>query len=120
MTELSFLEKLVIGGMHVVTWLGGELGRVVLAGASGGLVRWTLQERRRLRDGVIAVMVGIPTAIYLGPIVPSVLQAAGLMVKNEPEIAPTFGFLAGLLGMSLAKGLLAMIERRMDPNEGDK
>lgn len=118
MTELSFLDKLVIGGVHVLTWLGGEVGRVVVAGASGGLVRWFMQEQRRLRDGAIAVVVGIPTAIYLGPIVPGILQAAGIIVKDEPSIQPTFGFLAGLLGMSLAKGVLALIERRLDPNGG--
>lgn len=116
MTDPTGIDKLVIMLASVATWLTGEVGRVLLAGASGGLVRWLVQEKRRLRDGVIAVVAGAPSAFYLGPAVPGLMELAGVNVANDPNMTQTFGFLAGLGGMSLAKALIGLIESRVASN----
>ncbi|KJS45248.1 MAG: hypothetical protein VR71_02230 [Roseovarius sp. BRH_c41] len=113
MTDPSGIDKLVVMLASVATWLSGEVGRVLLAGASGGLVRWLVQEKRRLRDGVIAVVAGAPSAFYLGPAVPGLMEFAGMRVADSPNMTQTFGFLAGLGGMSLAKALIGLIEARV-------
>ncbi|MBY6119540.1 hypothetical protein KUV64_27335, partial [Mameliella alba] len=95
----------------VLTWLAGETGRAVIAGAAGGLYRWLMQERRRLRDGIVAVAAGALAAQFLGPVVLAGLRLVGLKLQGtEAELAPTAGFLAGLAGMSIAKMLVALME----------
>jgi hypothetical protein len=88
----------------------GETGRAMVAGAAGGLLRWLGQERRRLRDGVLAVASGSIAALYLAPVVIAVLAAMGLDIGTGPATERSAGFLAGLAGMSVAKVLIAAVE----------
>lgn len=110
MTDPTIFDKLLIGVSGTVTWLATEAGRAVIAGAAGGLYRWMMSERRRLRDGVVAVMSGALSASYLGPVVLALLRKAGLTLTDGPDLYLTAGFLSGLAGMSLAKLAVAIME----------
>lgn len=121
MPDQPLLDQFRILASAVLTWLGGEAGRAVIAGAAGGLYRWLMQEKRRLRDGAVAVAAGALSAQYLGPVVMAGLRLAGLNLKGtEAELAPTAGFLAGLAGMSIAKMVVALMEAQAARMRGDK
>lgn len=94
----------------ITTWVAGETGRAMVAGAAGGLMRWLGQERRRLRDGALAVASGSLAALYLAPVVIGVLAALGLNLGADEAADRAAGFLAGLAGMSIAKVAIALIE----------
>lgn len=94
----------------ITTWVAGETGRAMVAGAAGGLLRWMGQERRRLRDGVLAVASGSIAALYLAPVVIGILAAVGLDLGQGEAADRAAGFLAGLAGMSFAKVVIALIE----------
>ena len=97
-------------GAAVMTYLAGETGRMLVAGAAGGLVRWVGQERRRLRDGVLAVITGALAAVYLSPVVLAVLAVLQLDLGDTPQAYGAAGFIAGLGGMSIARLVLALME----------
>lgn len=94
----------------VLTWITGEAGRVWIAGAAGGLLRWFHQEVRRIRDGVIAVISGVMAAQYLPPIVVPLLQLVNINVALDQSTAASIYFVSGLVGMSVTKLLLAVFE----------
>ena len=103
------------------TWLAGEAGRAAIAGAAGGLYRWLMQERRRIRDGLVAVVSGAISAQYLGPVVLAVLRLAGLRLGGEGgDLSLTAGFLAGLAGMSIAKLVVATVEAQAQKMRGER
>ena len=54
-------------------WLYSDTTSTVLAGASGGLVRW-LTLRHNLREGIVALIVGGLCALYLGPVISPILE----------------------------------------------
>lgn len=94
----------------VMTWIAGETGRAMLAGAAGGLVRWVGQERKRLRDGVLAVASGSLAALYLAPVVVGVLRVLSIELGEGADADRAAGFLAGLAGMSIAKVVITAVE----------
>lgn len=94
----------------VTTWVAGETGRAMVAGAAGGLLRWLGQESRRLWDGAVAVATGSLAALYMAPVVTGVLAAVGLDLGAGEAADRAAGFLAGLAGMSIAKVVIALIE----------
>ena len=102
----DLLDSLWIVTSAVLVWIGGEAGKVVVAGAAGGLLRWLMQERRRVRDGIVSVTGGVIASVYLGPVVAAILAAAVGPVAD----ATAAGFIAGLAGMSLAKIIVAIVE----------
>lgn len=118
MTDPSFWDKALIAASGVVTWLVGESGRALVAGAAGGGFRWLMAEKRRLRDGMVAVIAGAISAQYLAPLVIPILRAAGLRMSDSPDLLLTSGFLAGLAGMSFAKLILAALEARIASIKG--
>jgi hypothetical protein len=109
-TDPTFWDKILVGSTAAVAWLSGEMGRVVVAGAAGGLYRWLMEERKRLREGIIAIVSGAVGSVYLGPIVMRLLEIGGLSVTGHPSGYMTAGFLAGMTGVSLAKVAIAVIE----------
>lgn len=92
------------------TWLAGETGSRMVAGAAGGLMRWGGQAQRRLLDGVLAVLSGSVAALYLAPVVVAVMRVMQVDIGDDAAGQRTAGFIAGLMGMSLAKVVIAMIE----------
>lgn len=106
-----------LGG--AILWVGGESGRTFVAGGAGGLMRWLFDERRRLRDGVIAVGSGAICAHYLGAVVLAIIEVPMPRLIERGDANMTAGFLAGLVGMSLAKILTAVVEERARRMRGD-
>ncbi|MDG3040428.1 hypothetical protein [Roseicyclus marinus] len=94
----------------VTTWFAGETARAMIAGAAGGLLRWLGQEGRRLWDGALAVISGSLAALYMAPLVTSILAAVGLDLGTGEAADRAAGFVAGLAGMSIAKVVIAGIE----------
>jgi hypothetical protein len=118
-TDPGLIEKGIVALVAAAAWLGGEVGRVVVAGAAGGLYRWLMEERKRLTDGVVAVVSGAVGAVYLGPIMLRMLELIGLNLTTHPSGAMTAGFLAGMTGVSLAKIMIAVLEVRARKMRGD-
>lgn len=119
MGDLGVWEKIISGGAAAVAWVSGETGRVLVSGASGGLFRWWMSERRRLRDGIVATVSGAVSAVYLGPVVLGLMGVVGLAIDPE-SAAYSGGFIAGLAGMSLAKVTVAIVENRAAALSGGK
>jgi len=78
------------------------------AGAAGGLYRWIVL-RPKLSDGLISVASGMIAATILGPILSPIIVTAihavpflGPVAITEAQALPAGGFLAGLLGISVA------------------
>ncbi|WP_444668335.1 hypothetical protein [Cereibacter changlensis] len=92
----------------VFGWLFGESMRVVVSGASGGLIRWLMDSKRRIRDGLVAVVGGIICASYLSPLALRILEA--VFGEMSGDTSGTAGFAAGLWGMSLAKIMMGVLE----------
>lgn len=103
-------DWIVLSVNAAATWIAGETGRAVAAGAAGGLYRWLMQERRRMRDGVLAVTSGSLAALYLAPVVLAVLRAMGVDLGVSEAADRAAGFLTGLAGMSMAKVIIAAVE----------
>lgn len=103
----SLIDTALIWGGVAVAWLGGEGGRVVVASGLGGLTRWMAAERKRLRDGVLAVCGGAVAGQYMWP---GILWMLGM--KHDPDSIAMAAFIAGTLGMSFVKVLTATVEAR--------
>lgn len=99
-------EKVWLSIAAIGVWLAGESGRAVVAGAAGGVLRWLMQDQRRVRDGIVSVVGGVVASVYLGSVVAAILSSA---VGPVAGAAPS-GFIAGLAGMSLAKIIVAIVE----------
>ena len=113
----DFWGTVLVYGTVVFAWLGGEAGRAYVAGAAGGLMRWWMTEQRRLRDGVPAAITGAIFARYLSPLVLTVIEKWTGPIDGGAQDAATFA--TGLMGMSMAKIIIAALERRAEKLGGD-
>lgn len=107
------IDQVILCASLFGVWLSGEAGRAALAGAAGGLIRHLMSELRprRLRDGLVSIVVGAIMARYCGPIAMSVIKNnLGDVVLADEGIA---AFAAGIMGMSLAKILLGIVDRQV-------
>lgn len=94
----------------------GSTLALAAAGAAGGFYRWIVL-RPKLSDGLIAVAAGTIAASIFGPILSSIIITVipavpflGTVVVTEAQALPAGGFLAGLLGISVA-GFLVDLAR---------
>ena len=102
-----------------IAWIGGEAGRVAIAGGAGGLARWLNTERRKVRDGLLAAAGGSLAATYLWPLVLAIVGfPLGGLEQNLNNIAMA-AFVAGALGMSGVKIATAMVEAKLDKGGPD-
>lgn len=101
---------LALGGLG--TWLTGETGRILIAGGLGGLTRWFFEARLRLLDGIVFVGSGMIGAVYVGPAALYLASHFYPMVSAMPSAQSTFGYLAGLFGMSVGKIVFAVLAAR--------
>lgn len=108
----GLLETLLLYAGIAAAWIGGESGRVLVASGAGGLSRWIFSERRRIRDGVVAVIGGAISGTYLWPIV---LWA--LRMDHTPDAIAMAAFVAGTIGMSLTKVAGALVETKVKGSE---
>lgn len=110
-------ETFVLYVTMIAAWVAGEAGRAGVAGAAGGLVRWLMSETRRVRGGIISVTTGAVMAHYLTPLMLAILEKWLGEIKGNAWYSAAFA--AGLVGMSLAKLLVAYMERKGRNLEGD-
>jgi len=103
-------ETLLLWLQLAITWFAGEAGRAAIAGAAGGLIRWLMSERRRIRDGILAVVAGLLFARYLSPIMQALITTWIGDLGDGDAVRDTAAFAAGLGGMSVAKIILAVID----------
>lgn len=89
---------------------GTAVGKLAIAGALGGVVRWlTLKEK--WTDGLVSVVVGAITSVYVGPaafpLLKPLIDFAG--VEHEAAVGLS-GFLIGVGGI-LVSGFLIDVWR---------
>lgn len=107
-------ETLLVWFSLIFAWVAGETGRVFVAAGLGGAIRWLAVEKRRIRDGVIAVVGGLIVGKYMWPavlLVPAWLPFGSQQPFPEtPNNIAMAAFLAGTLGMSVVKIVTALVE----------
>lgn len=111
--DFSGLGAIIISMSAALTWLGGETGKIIIAGGLGGLTRWLASERRRLRDGVLAAAGGCVTGLYLWPLglhLPVLIGAEAF--PETPSNIALAAFLVGTMGTSAVKIITAYLEAR--------
>lgn len=104
----SIWDAILLYLAMVGAWVVGEGGKAALAGAAGGLVRWLMAERRRIRDGAISVASGAMMAHFGAPLMLALLEKS--LGGMRGDVANTAAFCAGIVGMSLAKLVIAYVE----------
>lgn len=110
--SLTWFDSLMFWGTIIAAWLLGEGGRVVIAGAAGGLMRWIMEEKRRLRDGIVAVITGAIFAKYGTPIGLALLDNwFGPLNSANDQIRDSAAFAMGIGGMTFGKLIMAMFEK---------
>lgn len=119
----GFFETLTLWGGLALTWLGGESGRVMVASGAGGLIRWLSTERKRIRDGIIAIIGGGIVGQYLWPAMLGMMSLGlqsmgGDALPESPDNIAMAAFVSGTLGVSGVKILTAMIEARVKKPAG--
>ena len=102
----------MLWGALAFAWMAGETGRVFVASGAGGLVRWLSQEKRKLRDGIIAVIGGSIAGHFLWPFVLALMAMVTGGIPESPNSIAMAAFVAGTSGMSLVKIVTAFIEKR--------
>jgi hypothetical protein len=113
--DLDGFGALLISGAAALAWLGGETGKVMVAGGLGALTRWLASERRRLRDGLLAAVAGGITGLYLWPLgllLPRLVGGAAL--PETPHNIALSAFVLGAMGTSSVKIITAYLEARAD------
>jgi hypothetical protein len=104
-----------------IAWLTGESGRILVASGLGGLVRWIADEKRRIRTGILSIIGGAIVGYYCWPLL---LHAPALWggnaMEKTPEAIAMAGFLAGTMGVSGVKILVAVVEARAAALKGSK
>lgn len=107
-------ESLMLWTSLIFAWVAGETGRVFVAAGMGGAIRWLATEKRRIRDGMIAVIGGLIVGKYMWPAVlhiPAWLPFGSQQPFPEtPNNIAMAAFFAGTLGMSVVKIFTALVE----------
>ena len=113
-TGSGVLETIMVWGGVALTWAAGESGRVVVASGMGGMLRWLTSERRRIRDGVLAVIGGAIAGMYLWP-----APLAVLSLEATPDNIAMSAFVTGTIGISFVKIVTAVVEARTKAWSGE-
>lgn len=81
------------------SWFGSTVVKFAISGAMGGIVRW-MTLREGWRDGMVSVIVGAITSVYVGPAARPILRPIVDLTGVEPEAAASLsGFLIGVGGI---------------------
>jgi hypothetical protein len=97
-------------GLAAAIWISGEAGRIAVAGGAGAIVRWWASEQRSLRNGVVQTVSGALVATYMWPLVFGVLNYFLPIIEKDPQTIAACAFVAGMMGISVAKIFLALME----------
>lgn len=108
MHEPSWVDQALVNLALIGAWIAGEGGRAAIAGAAGGLVRWLISARRTIRDGAASIFVGLLMASYATPLMMALLERWLGEIKGDVQGAA--GFAAGIVGMSITKLAMAMLD----------
>ena len=106
-------------GLTAAIWLGGEAGRIAVAGGFGAIVRWWASEQRNLKNGIVQTISGGIVASYMWPLVFGILQYFIPALEKDPQTIAASAFVAGMMGISLAKIALALVENFARQNRHD-
>ncbi|MGP9790712.1 hypothetical protein [Roseinatronobacter sp. NSM] len=105
-------------------WLSGEAGRVAVAGGAGAIIRWWASEKKNLRNGVVQTLSGGLVATYMWPLVFGMLNFFIPALGKDPETIAASAFVAGMMGISIAKIALALVEsyarQHQPPQDGGR
>lgn len=97
-------------GERFLAWLVGPDGKVILAGAAGGLLRW-MTLKSNWKDGLIAIGAGGLCAYYLGPLaLPAMNAVLGQVVVDESNRQAFSGFIIGVGGIGVTAFILDVWE----------
>jgi hypothetical protein len=107
-----FLTEILALAGTALAWLTGEAGRIVVASGAGGLTRWIASERKRIRDGILSVIGGVIVGSYLWPLVLVAIGSLPGVVADSGDTKAMAGFIAGMMGISGAKIVIAIVEAR--------
>jgi hypothetical protein len=106
----SILDYFLVALSAVTSWFTGESGRVIVASGFGGMMRWFASEKRRLGDGIVAVLCGCIVGKYMWPLVLSMPEFVGGSAFSEtPNNVAMAAFVAGTMGMSGVKIGMAFV-----------
>lgn len=100
-------DRAITSWCSAVVLLSGGAGATLLASALGGLTRWIATDRRHLRDAAVAVAGGMLAGHYLWPMILWVLG-----MHETPHSTTMAAFVAGTLGMSGVRLIVALVETR--------
>lgn len=115
------MDQIAAGFGAAIAWFTGESGRILIASGLGGLVRWIADEKRRISTGVVSIIGGAIVGYYCWPLllhVPTLWSSEP--IEKSPEAIAMAGFLAGTMGVSGVKILVAVIEARAAALKGSK
>lgn len=94
----------------------------VMAGLAGGVAHW-IARRKSPREGVMAMVVGGLTAVYVGPFASSIIGlpivAMNYITGAQADPALFGAFVCGLGGVSIVELLQDFIDRRKRQVQSD-
>ncbi|MFT4012330.1 MAG: hypothetical protein QM682_02795 [Paracoccus sp. (in: a-proteobacteria)] len=111
--DIGWWGTVLVSASAAGAWLGGETGKIMIAGGLGGMTRWLTSERKRLRDGAIAAVGGCVTGLYLWPLGLHLPRVFG--IEAFPETSGNIAmsaYVLGTMGTSAVKMITAYIEQR--------
>lgn len=110
--ESSLWDQVVFTLSLFGVWVSGEAGRAAFAGAAGGLIRHLMSELRprRIRDGFVSIVAGALMAQYFSPVALSILENWFGELRGDVDGAAAFA--AGIMGMSLTKIILGLLDKQ--------
>lgn len=91
--------------------LPDDAPKAAIAGVAGALVHW-LTNKKSLREGLVAMTVGMLTAVYLGPIVAPMLEPLIGRVAPGHDGVAFWAFICGMSGISLSGLVMDLIRAR--------
>lgn len=114
----GFTENVLLWGSIILAWATGEAGRILIAGGLGGVTRWMMSDRKSIISGIIQVTSGAMTAHYLWPWTHAAVLMVFGQIGDPADSKVTAAYVSGILGISAAKIILAIIEARAKKLEG--
>lgn len=101
-----------------LSFFASASGKLMIAGALGGVVRW-LTLREGWIDGLASVVIGSITAVYVGPAAHTILRPIIDMTGVEPDAANSLGgFLIGVGGILVSGFLIDLWRARQKLMKG--
>lgn len=85
-------------------------GQMAVAGAAGSVIYW-ITNRQSPKNGLIAIVAGAISAVYLGPAISPILAPVFGTTSEVP--ASVGGYLCGMVGISMNGLILDIFKGRL-------